>query len=123
VYLRSYRHSDPSRLSHGRPGRVLFDDDRGLMLWTPGGSIAMRMVDRGGGMPRTLAEQDRARWRMATEVWRPPGTLTLIPPDAAHSVWWIFRFWRRSCCIDPNRHGNEDCPPWSSRFRPRAGFA
>ena len=90
VFLRSYRHSDRSQLSHGRPGRVLFDDDRGLMMWTPGGSLARRMVPITGAFPRTLAAQDTVQWRMGTEPWRAPGLLTLIPPDAEHSVWWFF---------------------------------
>ncbi len=91
VFLRWFRHSDRSQLSHGRPGRVLSDDDHGLMLWTPGGSLTRRMIATvGEAYPRTLAAQENVQWRMDTAPWRPPGLLTLIPPASEHSVWWFF---------------------------------
>ncbi|HEY1489039.1 MAG TPA: DUF402 domain-containing protein, partial [Micromonosporaceae bacterium] len=90
ILLRSFRHSDASLLSHGRPGRVIFDDDRGLMTWTGGGSLIMRMVAHDGTFPRTLADQSTAQWRLEPGRWRPPGALTLTPHAAAHSVTWFF---------------------------------
>lgn len=71
---------------------VVSDDERGLLLWVADGSpgCSLQTVDgrrlRGMSLPEWAAAPKRQeRW-----VWR-GGILVLMPPQAAHSVWW---FWR-----------------------------
>lgn len=89
VLLRSFRHSDPSALSVARPGRVIFDDDRGLMTWTGAGWPHVRQRAADGSTPRTLADQRGMAWEMAVVPWS-SGTLTLTPHGRTHAVWWFF---------------------------------
>jgi hypothetical protein len=89
MLLRSFRHSDPESLSMARPGRVLFDDARGLMTWTGAGWPHIRQQARDGSTPRTLTAQSGIDWEMVTATWW-SGVLTLVPPGRAHSVWWFF---------------------------------
>jgi predicted RNA-binding protein associated with RNAse of E/G family len=75
-----------------RSGRVLGHDERGLRLWVPhGGPMALTRTADGRGlrdMPfREWIAQDR---RLVQESWWGPNIMMLLPPGAAHSVWW---FW------------------------------
>ena len=72
--------------------RVVADDDRGLLLWISAGdpSYSLRADDG-----RTIRSMPFAEWITRDRVltpgtWEGPGVLKLIPPGAAHSVWW---FW------------------------------
>ncbi len=71
-------------------GRVVSDDERGLALWIEAGSQAMRRVD-GAGQPTrqlSLLKALRMTTMLSLSTWRPFRTLMLMPPGAAHSVWW-----------------------------------
>jgi hypothetical protein len=73
-------------------GRVVSDDDRGLLLWVPAGG-PLRWLKAADG--RHLRELAFSEWittpkRLWTGVWRGPGILVLLPPETAYSVWW---FW------------------------------
>ncbi|MFJ8039104.1 DUF402 domain-containing protein [Kitasatospora sp. NPDC096147] len=73
-------------------GRVVADDERGLVMWAPAGSPTMHRLTLDGRPTRAvpLAEEMRLPTRLAPATWQPYGTLILTPPDAAHSVWWSF---------------------------------
>lgn len=60
------------------------------MMWTAGGTACLQLTVDHGALPRRLADQRGARFHLAPRAWRPPGTLTLIPPNGMHSVWWLF---------------------------------
>lgn len=74
--------------------RVVSDDDRGLLLWVANGS-PLRWLKASDG--RGLHDIPFTEWittpkRLWPGGWRGPGPgiLVLMPPAAAHSVWW---FW------------------------------
>jgi hypothetical protein len=77
--------------------RVVSDDDRGLLLWMPHGTPMRREVTLDGHGPRGMPFPDwlAAPKHMVPDTHRGPDILKLIRPDAAHSVWWIFRPRRR----------------------------
>jgi hypothetical protein len=73
--------------------RVVSDDERGLLLWRgPGGPHVTRCALDG----RTLRDMPFGEWiglptRLRIGEWGGLSLLTLVPPGAAHSVWWMFR--------------------------------
>jgi hypothetical protein len=73
--------------------RVVGDDERGLLVWVADGSPLAWLTLADGrsmhGMP--LPEWLAAPKRLDRRAWQGGGILVLIPPVAAHSVWW---FWR-----------------------------
>jgi Protein of unknown function (DUF402) len=78
-----------------RSGRVIAHDERGLRLWIPhGGPMALTRTPDGRGlrdMPfRDWISADRA---LVETSWWGPNIMMLLPPGAAHSVWW---FWDRA---------------------------
>lgn len=92
VVLRRYytRDSSPAVVGYGR---VVSDDDRGLLLWVAEGS-PMRWLEASDG--RSPQDMPFPEWisvpkRRAARTWEGSGVLMLIPPQSAYSVWW---FWR-----------------------------
>jgi hypothetical protein len=87
-----HRHFQRDQLAWLRAMRVVSDDERGLLLWIAPSSPALSLRADDG---RTIRSMPFAEWigrkrRLTTGTWEGPGVLKLIPPDAAHSVWW---FW------------------------------
>jgi hypothetical protein len=86
-----HRNTRHGRLGWVRPGRVLSDDDRGLLLWVaPGSPVAYEVAEDGRDMREMpFAEWVTLRYRLFEAPWQGPGVLKLIPPDTAYSVWWF----------------------------------
>ena len=74
-------------------GRVVSDDERGLALWIEAGSQAMRRADAAGQPTRKLSLLTSLRMTtmLSLDTWQPFRTLMVMPPGAAHSVWWSWR--------------------------------
>jgi hypothetical protein len=73
--------------------RVVSDDERGLLMWMPHGTPMRREVTLDGRGPRGMPFGD---WltepkHMISDTHRGPNILKFVPPDASHSVWWLFR--------------------------------
>jgi hypothetical protein len=86
-----HRNVRRGRLGWVRPGRVIVDDDRGLLVWIDRGSpVASEVAADGRGM-RTMpfAEYVTLSYRPAVFRWEGPGVLKFLPTGAAHSVWWF----------------------------------
>jgi hypothetical protein len=79
------------RLGWVRPARVVSDDERGLLIWVPSGSRVSHEVDQDGRGLRSMpfAEWVRQSYQAIELTWAGPGVLMLLPPGAAHSVWWF----------------------------------
>jgi hypothetical protein len=88
ILHRNVRHG---RLGWVRPGRVVSDDERGLVLWVaPRSPVAFEMAEDGRGMrDMPFAEWVTLRYRLVEAPWQGPGVLKLVPPGAAYSVWWF----------------------------------
>jgi hypothetical protein len=73
--------------------RVVSDDERGLLMWMPHGTPMMREVTLDGRGPRGMPFSDwlREPKHMIGDTHRGPDILKFVPPDASHSVWWLFR--------------------------------
>ncbi len=89
-----HRHFQRDKLAWVRVARVVSDDERGLLLWICPDSPAhsRRTVDNRGLRSMPFTEWITQPTRLAEGPWDGPGILSLLPPGAAHSVWW---FWRR----------------------------
>ncbi len=90
VLLRRYHRG--GRLVFVQSGRVISDDDRGLLLWVPAGAAGMRRVlaDGRSGRDVALREWLAGRSTLRRTRWRAPGVLKFMPPGEPWSVWW---FW------------------------------
>lgn len=75
-----------------KTGTVVQDDRRGLLLWIPGGSPVgwLRTPDGRGLRDMPFPEWVLAEKAIKEQAWQGRGILVLMPPGAAHSVWW---FW------------------------------
>ncbi|WP_239141102.1 DUF402 domain-containing protein [Actinoplanes campanulatus] len=85
------RYSRGGRCTFEQPLWVVTDDAAGLLLWHPLGGGYLRMTDADG---RTLHDVTLDRMRdpvLAPAAWTGADVLILMPPGAAHSVWWFFR--------------------------------
>ncbi|MFR9779796.1 DUF402 domain-containing protein [Micromonospora sp. MS34] len=89
VITRRYRRGD--RCTWAQPMRVLADDDRGLLLWHPVGSDVARLVDADGRTQHDVTIDRMREPRLTVQTWTEYDILVLMPPAAAHSVWWFFR--------------------------------
>lgn len=80
------------RLAAVDAGRVISDDERGLLLWVATGSTVVRRTTINGAPIRkmTLAERALMPTFLSPRGWEGGGVLILTPPGAAHSVWWFF---------------------------------
>lgn len=81
------------RLSWVTVNRVVSDDEGGLLLWrgTGGPHITRASVDGRGIRDMPFPEWMELPTALHHGVWRHVTVLTLVPPDAAHSIWWLFR--------------------------------
>jgi len=72
--------------------RVVADDDRGLLVWMAHGTPVLREVTLDGEGPRDMPFDEwlAAPKHMIEGVHRGPDILKLLPPGAAHAVWWLF---------------------------------
>lgn len=91
VVVRRY-FRDRDRLVIAHCGRVVRDDDRGLLLWTPAGTVNRRLKTADG---RRFDQVPRSEWEaadkvLAEHVLRPYSMLIWMPPAAAHSIGWFF---------------------------------
>ncbi|WP_436526984.1 DUF402 domain-containing protein [Actinoplanes sp. HUAS TT8] len=86
-----YRNFSAGRLVNVRPGRVISDDDRGLLLWLARGSGVMIEVaaDGRGVRDMSFAEWSTLPHRMVPATWSGPGILKFVPPGVDHSVWFF----------------------------------
>jgi hypothetical protein len=87
-----HRHFTRKGLAWAPMTRVVSHDERGLLLWLSSGSPVLREVSLDGESPRDMSF---ATWvkvpkTIRSDVYRGPATLKLIPPGAAHAVWWLF---------------------------------
>src|SRR5262245_5604341 len=74
-------------------GRVVGDDERGLLLWMDARSALVRRTTLDGQPIRALpyAEERQLPTIFALSTWNPEGgALILTPPDARHSLLWFF---------------------------------
>ncbi|MBW6437897.1 DUF402 domain-containing protein [Actinoplanes hulinensis] len=86
-----HRDTHHGRIAFVHPGRVVSDDDRGLLIWVARGSVIAVETTLDGRFPRDLAFAD---WMAAersprTARWRGPGVLRFFPPGENHSVWFF----------------------------------
>jgi hypothetical protein len=87
--VRRGMHPD-GRIGAVQCGRVVADDERGLRLWIDVGSETLRRTAFDGTPTRQLPIRTELTMPtlLSPSVWRPSRTLMLMPPGAAHSVWW-----------------------------------
>ncbi|WP_449408269.1 DUF402 domain-containing protein [Microbacterium maritypicum] len=73
--------------------RVVRDDDRGLVAWTPSASARLDAVPADGRRPREvpLAQRSLVPWRAVESTWRGPGILRVAPTGKPWSVWFFRR--------------------------------
>ena len=81
------------KLSWATVNHVVGDDDRGLLLWRGvGGPHLTRVATDGRGIrDMPFPEWAQAQTRLNHGTWRDLTVLMLLPPGAAHSIWWLFR--------------------------------
>ena len=86
-----YRNIDGPRLASVRPGRVISDDDRGLLLWLARGSAVLveQATDGRGIRDMPFPEWVELDHEVVPTVWQGPGLLKFIPPEADHSIWFF----------------------------------
>ncbi|MGH8794139.1 MAG: DUF402 domain-containing protein [Stackebrandtia sp.] len=89
--LRRYLHRD-GRLGRIDCGRVLSDDERGLLMWVhPGSGSAIRVTLDGVSTRKMPLERKLvAPTILAHRPWFGNGVLQFMPVGEAHSVWWFF---------------------------------
>ncbi|WP_213454569.1 DUF402 domain-containing protein [Rhizomonospora bruguierae] len=86
-----HRNVRRGRIAWVRPARVVSDDERGLLVWVARGTTVVNEAYHDGRFLRELPfiEWARGPHRPVVGEWAGPGVLKLMPPDAAHSVWWF----------------------------------
>ncbi|GGJ76725.1 hypothetical protein GCM10010123_03400 [Pilimelia anulata] len=87
-----HRNVRPRVIGWVRTAVVVADDDRGLLVWIPRGAPVGSSVAADGRQLRAMpfAEWVTLEHRVHPHRWSGPGVLKLMPPGAAHSVWWFF---------------------------------
>lgn len=73
--------------------RVVRDDDRGLVAWTPSGSARLDAVPADGRRPREvpLDERSLVPWRAVESTWTGPGIVRVAPTGKPWSIWFFRR--------------------------------
>lgn len=74
-----------------QPMRVIGDDESGLLLWHPAGSDFARLIDAGGNTLHEVTPDRMREPKLAVGTWQNYDILVLMPPEAAHSVWWFYQ--------------------------------
>ncbi|MEV6347252.1 DUF402 domain-containing protein [Actinoplanes sp. NPDC051851] len=87
-----HRDTHHGRIAFVHPGRVVSDDERGLLIWVARGSVIAVERTLDGLGPRDLSYE---AWMAAPKsprpaTWQGPGVLRFFPPGVNHSV-WLFR--------------------------------
>ncbi|GAA4947870.1 DUF402 domain-containing protein [Actinoplanes utahensis] len=87
-----HRDTHRGRIAFVHPGRVVSDDDRGLLIWVARGSAIATEATPDGRFPRefTFPEWMAAERESRLIHWRGPGVLRFFPVGENHSV-WLFR--------------------------------
>ena len=87
-----HRDTHHGRIAFVHPGRVVSDDERGLLLWVARDSVIAVEATLDGRSPRdmTFAEWVAAPRAPRLTSWQGPGVLRFFPAGADHSV-WLFR--------------------------------
>lgn len=85
-------HLRDGRLVAVEAGRVIADDERGLVLWVSAGSAVVRRTTIDGIPVRKmpLAQRMSMPTILSVRRWDGGGVLILTPHAAAYSVWWFF---------------------------------
>ncbi|MER5704854.1 DUF402 domain-containing protein [Micromonospora sp. NPDC002296] len=88
IMHRNVRHG---RIGWVRAGRVVSDDERGLLIFVARDSpVAYEVTEAGLGMrAMPFAEWVTSSYRLAPGRWNGPSVLKFLPVGAAHSVWWF----------------------------------
>lgn len=79
-----------SQYTFVKPMRVVRDDEAGLLLWMPAGSEFAVLTDADGKTQHELPLDEMRQPRLTRKVWQENDILVLMPPEAAHSIWWFF---------------------------------
>jgi hypothetical protein len=74
-----------------KPMRVVRDDEAGLLLWMSAGSEFAVLTDVDGKTQHDLPLDEMRHPRLTRKVWQEHDILVLMPPGAAHSIWWFFK--------------------------------
>jgi len=89
VVLRRYFHA--STYSFVKPMVVVRDDEAGLLLWMPAGTEIAGLEDEDKRNLHAVPLGEMRAPRLVRKSWGEKDVLILMPPGAAHSVWWFFR--------------------------------
>ena len=91
VSMRRNLNSD-GRISFVHCGRVISDDERGLLQWVHPGShtVGRHTLDGRSTRKLPLAEKMGSPTVLTVRRWHGTGVLQLTPPNGSHSVWWFF---------------------------------
>jgi hypothetical protein len=73
-----------------QPMRVISDDEAGLLLWHSEGSDFARLLDADGNTQHEVTVDRMRDPKLTVRRWEGSDILVLMPPAAAHSVWWFF---------------------------------
>ncbi|SDT77688.1 DUF402 domain-containing protein [Actinoplanes derwentensis] len=86
-----HRDTHHGRIAFVHPGRVISDDDRGLLIWVArGAAIAVeRTLDGRGPRDFPFADWMAAAKQPRAAAWNGPGVLRFFPPGENHSVWFF----------------------------------
>jgi hypothetical protein len=86
-----YLHMD-GRIATAQCGRVIADDDRGLLIWIGPGSQVIERVTLDGAPTRYRPLSDKLHVPLLHGLtsWYGNGVLILTPPATDHAVWWFF---------------------------------
>lgn len=86
-----HRNVRRGRIGWVRPGRVVSDDERGLLIWIARNSpVAYEVTEAGFGMRAVpFTEWITSSYALALDRWNGPPLLKFLPTGAAHSVWWF----------------------------------
>jgi hypothetical protein len=86
-----HRNVRRGRVGWVRLGRVVSDDDRGLLIWIDRNSPAASEVTLDGRGMRAMPFREWVghRYRLRCGTWDGPPVLKFLPAGAAHSVWFF----------------------------------
>ncbi|MFC0675726.1 DUF402 domain-containing protein [Brachybacterium hainanense] len=76
-----------------RPGTVVLDDDRGIVVWiAPGTEVLLPVLENGAALRRAGDEGMFTRPRVQSkQLWTGNGILMIGLPDAPYSVWLFYK--------------------------------
>ncbi|WP_250029985.1 DUF402 domain-containing protein [Paractinoplanes maris] len=83
------RYVRAGRTTFAKPMRVIADDEAGLLLWMPAGTEVAQLTDTDGSTLHDKALHEMRQPLLVRRPWRTWDILVLMPPGAAHSIWWF----------------------------------